>query len=212
MIQQIPSNLQNLIDDALVGVRNRTNTATLPDFLLTISDLFGHLVDNGKVLDRSQQRRLMLTILSIQHVLPVWADAWPNDSTPQRLLREIEQVILHDFTSSKIKAIIEHIEVWLNRYHHEISADEYPSLMIGFSLANLSEALLAISDGVIRDDRSSNQRATVAILTAAETYANGPPIIAPTFDQDKWFAYWEVWLTTIISEAWAAIPNDSAIQ
>jgi hypothetical protein len=205
MTQQIPPDLQKSIDDALVGVRNQTNTAAFPDFLLTIGNSFGHLIEKGKVLDRSQQRQLMLTILSIRHTLPVWEEAWPNDPTPQHLLREIERIVLQDFTSSQIKAVIAQINEWFKPYQ-KLKDQEHPTLMIGFSLFTLMDALVAIADGVIIDDRSPDQQTTMAILFAAGAYANGP-IIAATFNPDKWFSFWEAWLTAIVPAAWASIPG-----
>jgi hypothetical protein len=199
----LPHALQLVIDAALLGVHNRTDTTAAPDFLFTIGDFFGHLVVNEPYLDRSQQRRIILTILTVHHALPAWEQAWPTDRTPHHFLTSITQTVLYDFTSERLNQLAEQVETWLTPY---LAQKEEPSRMVGYSLSTILDALITITDGFVIDNRTPDQQMTVAMLFAAGAYAQGTFLDA-TFNADRWFAFWETWLGQIVPTVWQQLPN-----
>jgi hypothetical protein len=200
----LPVNLQMMIDAALLTVRNRTDPAgAAPDFLLTIGDFFGHLMVNAPQLNRSQQRRIVLTLLTVRHVLPVWEQAWPTDRMPHHFLTSITRTVLYDFTSERLNQLGEQVERWLTPY---LAQKEEPTHLVGYSLSTILDALIAITDGFVIDNRTPDQQMTVAMLFAASAYARGT-LLDARFNPDRWFAFWETWLRQIVPTAWKQLPN-----
>lgn len=197
----LPSALQQLIDTALVEVRSRTNTDVFPAYLQIIGSFFGDLKVQTLPLDHVQQRRLMLTLLSLQSALPVWEQAWPDDPTPHHLVRDIERLVRTDFTTFKLEAVYDRVGNWLDPY---LKRAETPPLMIGYGLSTLMDALVAMVDGVVIDSRTPDQQANVAILFAAGAYAGGS-FSDTSFEAARWFRFWERWLTEIVPNAWYSI-------
>jgi hypothetical protein len=192
-----------MIDAALMGVRNRTDTTAAPDFLITIGDFFGHLFVNAPQLNRLQQRRIILTLLTVRHALPVWEQTWPTDRMPHHFLTSITRTVLYDFTSERVDQIAGQVETWLTLY---LAQKEEPTHMVGYSLSTILDALIAITDGFVIDNRTPDQQMTVAMLFAASAYAHGT-FLDMRFNPERWFAFWETWLRQIVPTVWKQLPN-----
>jgi len=205
----LPQDLQRVVDAALLSVHNRTDTTAAPDFLLTIGDFFGHLTVNQPQRDRSQQRRIVLTLLTVRHAFPAWEQTWPTDRRPHHFLTSITRTVLYDFRSERVNQLAERVETWLMPY---LAQKEEPSRMVGYSLATILDALIAITDGFVIENRTPDQQMTVAVLFAAAAYAQGTFLDA-TFNPDRWFAFWEIWLGQIVPTVWKELPstNDGII-
>ncbi len=158
---------------------------------------------NQPQLDRSHQRRIILTLLTVRHALPAWQLIWPSDRTPDYLLEAITRTVLYDFSSERVNQLADQLDTWLAPY---LAHKEEPAVMLGYSLSSILDALIAIRDGLVIDERTPNQQMTVAMLLAAGAYAQGSFLDA-SFNPDRWFALWERWLDQVVPTVWKQFPH-----
>lgn len=160
----------------------------------------------------AHKRRTVLALLTVQHVLPIWEKARPNDKTPHNLLGKVEQVLAGISQSTEEEVG----EFW--SYMDGVAAETEGGPPVGVGYAAV-EALhtavadeefnpLAIDYSLTDEDVDPYEHDTA--FAAAADYAGGPTW-EPKSDASKRREFWHWWLSEAIPAAWWAVwqPNTS---
>lgn len=210
----IPTALHQTIEDAVNALCCHPQHDLNLGYRQAIWAVFGPRIDVSQMGTNSgYKRRVILSILTARHVLPIWEGVWPDDDTPYRLLKNAEQVLKGTFDVKMAQDYRD--EVWTKLENLASKPDrqslEYQKpISAGFSAINaLCTALqdeefdsanincdLTDTDVDAYDNDSS--------FWAAAAYANGG-IWEPKSDAVKRREFWDWWLTKAVPSAWQAV-------
>lgn len=152
------------------------------------------------------KRRTMLALFTVQHVLPLWEKARPDDDTPRNLLAKVEQILAGMYQSTEE----EFGRFW--SYMDGVAAETQGLPPVGVGYAAASALYTAVADeefdpsaidyNLTDEDVDPYEHDTV--FAAAGDYAGGPTWV-PNSDATKRREFWHWWLSEAIPAAWWAV-------
>jgi immunity protein Imm5 of predicted polymorphic toxin system len=162
---------------------------------------------------RGHQRRTLLDIATVQHILPLWQAVWPDDDSPQEVLAEADHALRGAAgTADEVRSRI----LWLWTVFDDFSLDDEDqhssqSLVLFASIKALCRAFNDQGFDPTRIDPRATDghippRSTDAAFDAAVASADGVPW-DETSNGARRLEFWEWWLTQAVPAAWAAVPE-----
>jgi hypothetical protein len=150
------------------------------------------------------KRRIKLSVLTVEKVLPIWESAFPQDLTPHYALTLMDKLMVGAITSSAAEKERDDLESHYDSldYHEEMKN----AVMVGyaakaaltgalwdglFGCEDVNEELKDIDVDAYEDDPS---------LPASLAYCGGPTW-DPDSDSQKRLEFWTWWLTSAVRSA-----------
>jgi hypothetical protein len=198
----IPQSLKNLIENATEAVYNHPKNDLNLGYRQAIWAEFGPLGDESGL-----KKRTVLAKLTIEKVFPMWKSAFPDDNTPRKISKEVDQILDGSLSFSPEDAS-EHVRgFWEWIEDIEASDDELTALNVGFGFVKLITT--ALFDELF-DSKNIDYDCTDADVDsydsdcsyyAAAAYSNGT-VWDEDSDASKRKKFWEWWLKEAVPEAW----------
>jgi|SRR5579871_1340328 len=200
----LPKPLQNSIENGLHYLKNDPDGELNLGRREAIWKLFGPTAQDARV-TVGHKRRFRLAELTLNHVLPIWTKAFPDDDTPQRALKEAKHWIEHRPSN-------EHVEKQTGSYwdHLDELANQTNDMAVGvgYAAAQLLETALDDEPFDPEDlDIEATDHKEFAMndttFFAAAAYADGMTSNREG-DPKKRREFWEWWLREAVPQAWKA--------
>mgnify|MGYP001001610528 CR=1 FL=1 len=201
----LSAELHHTIHDILA--RANTDTADGIDSadILQIGTLFGSLNDVQRHLTRQHQRRLLLQLLTIQHLVPIWDHYLPDDHRLLDTLGAMLSLVMKRLSPEQAQQALDHLWEHIDTYPHHPPAIEHISISLYTTLKVLD---MIENPKPAFSDYTPDTHAGVALRYAAQAY-----VTHQTADKHKqhyhYRQYWRYWLTEILPRAWFALPEDT---
>lgn len=191
----LPPELQHAIRDALA--RLDTNGMDAED-ILRIGALFGSLNDIQQRFTRLHQRRLLMQLLTLRHLVPLWEHYLPDDRRFHNVLDSMLALTMkrHSYDHETLDLLWQQVAL----YPHEQPVIEH----IGISLYTLLKVFDMIENLAVFYDYTPDIHAGVALWGTAHAYA-AHQTSARQMHYDHIQRYWRYWLTGILPRAWFAL-------
>jgi hypothetical protein len=200
----VSTELQHAIHDILKRVRTSDTNGIDSTEILQIGTLFGSLDDIQLRLTRQHQRRLLLQILTLQHLVPIWDHLLPGDRRLQHDLASILMLAMKRLSPVQGPVTLDQLWENIDAYPHAPPAIEH----IGVSMYTTLKVIDMIENPTsIFGDYAADTHASVALRYSAQAYV----AYQTTGHQDHhlhYRKYWIYWLTEIVPRAWFALPED----
>lgn len=196
--------LQRVVDDILIRVNRDNDYAIDSADILQIGSLFGSLNDIQAQLTRQHQRRLLLQLLTLRHLLPIWYQHLPGDNRLNEYLDIMLSLVMKRLSPDQAQNALGHLWEHIDSYPHEPPAIDYINVSIYTTLKVLD--MIGNSTSAFTD-YSPDTHATVALLYAAQAYVVHHT--ANEHEQQHYQRYWRYWLTEILPRAWFTLPGDT---
>ena len=161
------------------------------------------------------KRRTVLALFTVQHVLPLWEKARPDDDTPRNLLVKVEKILagIDQSTEEEVG------RYW--SYMDGVAAKTQGRPPVGVGYAAVEALYTAVADEEfdpsaidynLSDEDVDPYEHDTAFAAAAD-YAGGPTWV-PNSDATKRREFWHWWLSEAIPAAWWAVwqPEQGALQ
>jgi hypothetical protein len=201
----VSTELQHAIHDILTYAKRGDADSIDSAEILQIGTLFGSLNDLQLRLTRQHQRRLLLQILTLQHLVPIWDQLLPDDRSLQHDLDTILTLVMKRLSP-------EQAQVTLNQLWEDI--DAYPPTPpaiehIGVSMYTTLKVIDMIENPKSSfGDYAPDTHAGVALWYSAQAYVAYQN--SDQHDHDHYCRqYWRYWLTEIVPRAWFELPEDT---
>lgn len=198
--------LQRVVDDILLRA-NRDNDYVIDSTdILRIGSLFGSLNDIQQQLSRQHQRRLLLQLLTLRHLLPIWHQHLPGDTSLNDYLGTMLSLVMKRLSPNRAKDALDYLWEHIDAYPRkppaidQISVSLYTTLKVLDMIENPTSAF---------NDYAPDTHAGVALMYAAQAYV--AHYTANKHEQQQYYRqYWRYWLTEILPRAWFTLPGDTS--
>jgi Immunity protein Imm5 len=209
-----PPPISQVINDSLAAVRADAHHHLELGARQTVLAALGPALDPSVPFGgRGHQRRTMLDITTVQHILPLWQAVWPDDDSPQEVLAEADHALRG--TASAEEDVRSSI-LWLWTVFDDFTlddGDQHPSqsLVLFAAIKALCRAFNDQGFDPTRIDPRATDghtppRSTDAAFDASVAYADGVPWDQTSHDARR-LEFWEWWLTQAVPAAWEAVPE-----
>jgi hypothetical protein len=199
--------LKELLAEAAVVLKND------PDGVLSLGYremIWGHLGPNApkpvvRPLTPGHLRRIRLVVLSVQHVLPLWLQAQPSDTSVQDSLSLILRGLAETGREEDLQRLAN---------EHWETGEGSDETLATFVHAAASRAIVTfLEDETFDPDEYDPDMADAAMDAYDHDAAFWASCVAAdgatwseTSDAGKRRAYWTWWLEEAVPKAWSAVP------
>jgi Immunity protein Imm5 len=206
----LPEKLGLVIDQAREAVYHHPQHHLECGYRYAIFSAFGPFKGSPAYQDKKGwQRRLVLAIETTRHVLPLWEQALPHNTIPQRALTLAKRSLISRINEEQIwKA---RNTSWVQLLDLGNNNEELQSIL-GVGFAALQALSVALQDEQFDEseitldtkDQDSDPETLDASYFAAAAFAHGT-IWEEQSSSSKRRAFWEWWLNEAVPLAWNAI-------
>jgi hypothetical protein len=201
----VSTELQHATHDILARAKTSHADGIDSEDILNIGTLFGSLNDVQLRLTRQHQRRLLLQILTLQHLVPIWDQLLPGNHKLQHDLDSILTLVMKRLSPEQAQVKLDQLWEDIDAYPHAPPAIEH----IGVSMYTTLKVIDIIENPKSSfDDYAPDTHAGVALWYSAQVYVAYQSI--DQHDEHHYYQqYWNYWLTEIVPRAWFALPEDT---
>jgi hypothetical protein len=176
------------------------------DIISSIGALFGSLDTIPYEYTRLHQRRIILGLMTIQHIIPLWKQAHPSDTSFQQQVYNFTAIVMNRKSNVESQLLMEQFWEWEQGQTTQPSTEN----SIIWSIYTLSHIVEAICGEYIRDDYTPDTHANVSLgcCLRAFTDYHKQHTLSSIHHSRRFIRYW---LTSIVPRTWFDINGNDII-